>query len=118
MKGLTITVDDEGHYKLSEFDGGLAALQAEVGGWIEPIPTTENVTIYVNEEGKLLGLPVNRLAMDVWIRYDCYRCVPAGDWIAGSAVVVGGVDDEGETLDLSDRDRRWVRRVAREAITV
>ena len=117
MKGLTLTVNDDGTYSITEFDGELEQLQAAVGGWIEPIPTSENVTIYVNEEGKIYGLPVNRLAMDVWIRWDEWRCMIAGDWIAGNAVVVGGVDDDGETMDLSDLDRRWVKRVAREAVT-
>ena len=38
----------------------LAALQAAVGGWIEPIPSDPSVTMWVNEEGKFAPLPVNR----------------------------------------------------------
>jgi hypothetical protein len=40
-------------------DGGLAALQALVGGYIEPWPVrVPGLTIYVNEDGIALGLPV------------------------------------------------------------
>lgn len=116
MKGLTITVADDGSgYSLSEFDGDLRELQAAVGGYVEAIPTADAVTMWVNEEGKINVLPVNRLAMDVWIRFDAYGCMRAGDWIAGSCVVTGGTGKRGETLDLPAQWRRWVLYVARDA---
>lgn len=106
----------EDGYTVSEFDGELNALQAAVGGWIEPVPTDESVTMWVNEEGKLMGLPINRLAMDVWLRWDVHRCqLLAGEWLAGSCVVTGGVDRHGNTLDITDDARRWVLAVARDA---
>lgn len=122
MKGLTIkvvtpeTLGVSGVYAVTEFDGGLRELQAAVGGLVEAIPTDESVTIWCNDEGKLDGLPPNRLAMDVWIRWDVHGCMAVGfDWIAGDVVVTGGVDGRGETLDLGDDARRWVARVARDA---
>lgn len=116
MKGLTITWDDGGEPLVEEFAGGLAELQKAVGGFIEAIPTGEDVTMWINEEGKYTDTRVNRLAMDVWIRWDIHRCMIDGhDWIAGPCVVTGGVDEHGETLDISDGARRWVLRVARDA---
>lgn len=114
MKGLTISVSEEG-YRVTEFDGGLRELQAAVGGYIEAIPTEPSVTMWVNEEGKLQALPINRLAMDVWIRFDVYRCMVAGDWIAGSCVITGGTTPAGNTRDLPERWRGWVLRVAHDA---
>ena len=122
MKGLTIlaVVEEDGttSYRIDEFDSSeLADLQAAVGGWIEAIPTDPLVTMWVNEEGKLHKLPPNRLAMDVWLRWDIHRCqLVGGDWIAGNCVVTGGVGADGETLDLPDEARRWVLRVASEAV--
>lgn len=116
-KGLTLCVNDDGIYSSEEFDGELRDYQRVVGGNIEAIPTSENVTIFVNEDGKDFGLPINRLAMDVWIRYDVYFCMLHGEWIAGNAVIVGGVDSEGNQTDLSDEDRRWIEHIIREAIS-
>jgi len=115
MRGLSIIATDDG-YELREFDGGLAELQAVVGGNIEPIPSAEFVTIFINDEGKYLDLPINRLAMDVWLRWDVHHCMLVGrDWIAGNAVITGGVDPHGNTKDLPPFARRWVERVARDA---
>jgi hypothetical protein len=115
MKGLAIIVADE-EYRVEKFDGDGDALRAVVGGWIEPAPSMEHVTVWVNEDGKGLRLPINRLAMDVWLRWDVYQCqVIGGDWIAGNAVVTGGVGPNGETLDIPADVRRWVLRVARDA---
>lgn len=114
-KGLTITITDEG-YAVSAFEGDLAELQAAVGGFIEAAPTREDVTIWVNEDGKGLALPANRLAMDVWLRYDVYGCMMrGGDYLAGNAVITGGAGPDGETLDITEEARRWVLRVARDA---
>jgi hypothetical protein len=114
-KGLTITISGDG-YVVSEFDGDLAELQAAVGGYIEAAPSSDHVTIWVNEDGKGLELPPNRLAMDIWLRYDVYRCILVGrDWLAGNVVITGGAGPDGETLDLRDDVRRWALRVARDA---
>ena len=121
MKGLAmlVHVNDEGettHYTLEEFDGDADALREVIGGWLEAAPTADSVTLWIDEEGKIKRKPVNRFAMDVWIKYDVYRCMLVGhDWLAGNAVITGGVDAEGNTMDLADTDRAWVQRVAREA---
>lgn len=116
MNGLSLLVHDDGTYSLAPFDGDGDALREVVGGWIEPIPTDSRVTMWCNEDGKGMGLPVNRLAMDVWIYYDDYGCLADGDFLVGNVVITGGVDSHGDTLDLSEADRAWVLEVAAEAI--
>lgn len=117
MKGLAIIVDPAGPYRVEEFDGDGDALRAVLGGWLEAAPSDESVTVWVNEDGKNLGLPINRLAMDVWLRWDVHRCMLVGrDWLAGNVVVTGGVDNRtGETKDIGADARRWVLRVAADA---
>jgi hypothetical protein len=114
MKGLTITVDEAGRYTVAPFDGGLAELQAAVGGLIDCAPSDPSVTLWVNDDG-LGRLPWNRLAMDVWLRWDIYGCMAAGDGLAGTCVVTGGADPDGETLDIPAAAAAWVLRVAYDA---
>lgn len=79
------------------------SINTALGGWIEAVPTDERVTIYVNEEGKLLDLPANPIAYAFWQTVDTYHCTTTpgwNDWIAGPAVILGGTDDEGETLPV------------------
>lgn len=69
----------------------LDAYQGIVGGDIEVVPgwtIIPGVSMYCNEEGKLDGLPLN------------FRT--PYDHIVGTVVVVGGPDDEGEDLPLTD----------------
>ena len=49
----------------AEIDGGLKAMQDIVGGLIEAVyPYDDTVALVCNEEGKLLGLPLNRKLED------------------------------------------------------
>lgn len=70
-----------------------------VGGWIECVHLANlgGVDMWVNEEGKLDGLPVNPIATLAWI-----RDYGMTDVIVGNVVFTGGADEEGETLGLND----------------
>lgn len=84
-------------------EGSLAVLQAGVDGWIEPVAINENLTMYVNEEGKLeLFAIVNRYANALFAK----RFGVGIDTIVGDVVFTGGVDDEGETIGLTDAQVR------------
>jgi hypothetical protein len=107
---LHIPTDDDG--------ASLAALQAAVGGWIEAVSLppfvtdADRATAYVNEEGKLEGLPPNYLATDVM--------VPGvglmwGDYIAGPMVVCGFDMHTGDNADIPPGVERRVRQIAHEA---
>lgn len=81
-------------------------LQAAVGGWLEYVGLAgagmpSEVGMYINEEGKLLGLPINLLAT----RF--YGC---GDCIAGDAVVCG-VRGDGRTVGLTAAQEATFRKL-------
>ena len=81
-------------------DASYESISDGVGGWIEAAPTDGTITIWVNEEGKLVPLPFNPLGHALWAYVDSYRCIAAGDWMAGPCVVTGPIDDHGDTTDL------------------
>lgn len=74
-------------------------LRKAVGGMIEAVRFgRNNYFCYINEEGKLLNLPVNNLVTSLW--YDSGQIILLGDYIAGDAIFFGGVDEEGNDLDI------------------
>lgn len=122
MRGLLISIETPespglpGVYVVSHFDGELVELQAAVGGLVDVAPSSDHVSLWINDEGKHLALPINRLAMDVWLRWDDHGCMLLGrDWLAGNVVVTGGVDRRGNTRDIPMEAARWVLSVARDA---
>lgn len=78
---------------LKEIDKGLEALQKEVSGDIQATyPFEDMVAIICNDEGKLLGLPLNRaLYMDKEM-YD----IIAGDFL------ICGIDEGDDFISLND----------------
>ena len=69
------------------YNPSLSVLQAAVGGYIEGVPLNEGY-MYVNDEGKLRGLPVNAPATDL---------IDFNDVIVGDVVILAvgeGEDDE------------------------
>ena len=68
-----------------------------VGGYIEGV-YLDGATAYVNEEGKLEGLPKNTYATNLaW----SHKAIYGDDWIAGNMLIVGDCDDEGEMTSLT-----------------
>lgn len=99
---------------------GLEELQLSVGGLIELVTTTGNVSLFCNEEGKLLGLPVNDVATDLWHHYLSGHLEEVdGDWdtskillnydrLVGSVVIAGAVNKNGDQLGLTEKALREV----------
>lgn len=76
----------------------LTNLQAAVGGNIQPVDLTPEVTMWCNEEGKLIDLPFNPYAQLYWNRF-----FGAGtDAIMGDVIFTGGVNGEGDTTSLGE----------------
>jgi hypothetical protein len=98
MTKQAIVVTTEGEMSVIDIAGDeLTTLQSKVGGWVQAIDITSSLTMWANEEGKLVGLPVNGFATELWeSRFG------ATDIIVGDIVLTGVADDEGETLGLSD----------------
>ena len=84
-----------------KIDRGCNALQERVGGWIEAVSSDDGqVTLWMNEEGKLMNLPVNELATTLW--HLLSPGMAGVDVLCGAVVVTGGTDDEGDTLSIPD----------------
>ena len=69
-------------------------LKEAVGGWIEAVSLDNGVTLWVNEEGKLIGLKNNFVLGNMSIEGD---------------VIFTSVDDEGETTGLTDDQIDYVK---------
>jgi hypothetical protein len=72
---------------------GYESLRDGVGGWIECVNLSDTVSLWCDEEGKLKGLPPNTLATMLFAERFGFA-----DIILGNCCVLGGVDDEGESL--------------------
>lgn len=83
--------------------GELRELQRLVGGWIEYVPTEQDVTLYCNEEGKIEGLPFNVIATQVF-----GDLLQPHDYLAGDIVALGPIDSEGDTTGI---DPVWLETV-------
>lgn len=80
---------------LKEIDGSLKSMQEIVGGTIQAIyPFEEPVALICNDEGKLLGLPLNRALQDEEGRiYDI---------VAGTFFLCGAPEDSDSFGSLTD----------------
>jgi len=101
LKGVVITTANEVTFRDDLRD--LTVMQGIVGGWLEAIQLGDGSTMYLNEEGRLHGLPFNTIATDV--------CGIGGrpdllmQGIVGDVLIVGPPDYEGEDTDLTERAR-------------
>ena len=82
--------------EIREVSHDLASLQSLVGGYIEHAPFTGDIGFLINEEGKLMGLPQNR------INY-------YGDVLVGTVVIVKTC--EGEFCSLSEAEAEDLRKM-------
>lgn len=76
-----------------------AMIQKAVEGWVQRVPLEDyTLLMWLNEEGKIHGLPHNPLAQRLWDK----------DWgagierIVGNVVITGDDSDEGETGGLPE----------------
>lgn len=91
---------------LKEIDGSLKSMQEIVGGTIQAIyPFEEPVALICNDEGKLLGLPLNRALRD--------GCGQLYDAIAGTFFLCGAPPDTDHLDSLPEGlARKYQRRFA------
>lgn len=102
MKVAVIPADKEAPVRVEEVETiNLAYLQKQVGGYIEVIDVNAEdepeLSMYLNEEGKLAGLPYNARAS-----YLAQDSIMPFDVIVGDVVMTGGVDEEGESTGLTE----------------
>jgi hypothetical protein len=100
VKALVLTTDNtvEVEQDTEEFVS-YATLSRAVGGMIEAVSLPSGLTLWVNENGKNDGLPVNAYATNLMTR----EFGATYDILVGNAIITGGADDDGETLGLTDK---------------
>lgn len=96
-KALQVTTENE--FRVLDLgESTLKTLQEGVGGYIQPVDYGNELTMWVNEEGKLTGLPLNPTGTLWWASIFPNHL----DYIMGDVVFTGGTDDEGDTIGLTD----------------
>lgn len=93
-----LIINTDGTFSVQEIDGKLATLQGLVGGWIEAVHPNRDTTLFVNEEGKLSGQPLNELATLLWWALD--NDAVDQDFLVGPVVVLGPVDANGDETSV------------------
>jgi hypothetical protein len=85
-----------------------AQLRDAVGGLIQPVDLKPDLTLWCNEEGKLIRwLEPNVIGTHLW-----EKSFGMTDVIMGNIVLTGGTDDEGETLPLPSTWLAYVEEIA------
>lgn len=96
LKAIVVKTDGSVNEVFAEWD--YDQINKEVGGYIEPVSFGENdYFAFVNEEGKLLNLPENKIATELW--YNSGQTILLGDYLAGDAVFFGETDENGDNTD-------------------
>ncbi len=101
-----LIIRTHGAREIVEFEVGNSydTIKNAVGGWIECVHLPSfGADLWVNEEGKLLGLPHNAFGSVLWAKEYGHT-----DFISGDLIITGGADDEGETLGISDEQLEGV----------
>lgn len=100
IRGVIIPHDEDLALCQKSF-GDLADYQKAVGGYIEEISiNAPRLAMFANEEGKILGLPVNGRATILWWLHN-----PGArhrDVVRGDAVLIGPANARGESLSIPD----------------
>lgn len=84
---------------VEDIGADLRSLQTIVGGLIEPYRLDEKTDLICNDEGKILGMPMN---VAIGIRPEGEDEGDIADIICGDIIIVGVNSKEGEYVDLTD----------------
>jgi len=87
ITGIVIPQDENSPLEERALDG-LPDYQAALGGWVEAIHIEKpSMTLFVNEEGKIRGLPRNARATALW--WLLSPSIRQLDVIVGDTVLIG-----------------------------
>ncbi len=97
-KQKAVIISTEGHKSVVEFEFGKSyqILRDAVGGMIECV-SLKDADLWCNENGIAEGLDLNMIASAIYS-----EAFNASNPILGNVIITGSVDDEGETLGLTD----------------
>jgi hypothetical protein len=94
-----VIIKTDGTKSVVEFEVGdsYALISQAVGGWIEVVGLIKRqADLWVNEEGKIDGLPQNPIATSLFMEE-----YGQTDVIVGNVIITGGTDENGDTLGLT-----------------
>ena len=102
MKAAVIKADLS--CSMIDFEQGESAqiIRDTVDGLYDCISLSSDRDMWINDEGKILELPLNVMATAMF-----HKAFQTDDYIAGDVVITGGVDKDGYTLGLSDEDTQF-----------
>ena len=93
-------------------DSCTETINACVGGFFEFVALSETLSMWVNDDGKCRGLPINDAATKIWMSY-----YGATDVIVGDVFFTGGsCPESGEMLGLSDEQVNELVEMAAESV--
>ena len=105
MKQMLV-IKANGQIEVKPYSGDVEQIQQVVGGYVECVNFSDTTSLWVNEEGKCIGLPPNLFATRLWEKF-----YGRTDIVVGDVAVLGGVDDEGDTLgcpqSIIDEVKGW-----------
>lgn len=100
MKALLVKPDGTAELINSEWD--YSEINKIIGGWIEAVYFGDKPYFaYIHEEGKILGMPENCNATNLW--YDSGQRVLIGDFLAGNVLFFGLVDSDGNNTEVPEQ---------------
>lgn len=111
IRALILKADSQVITEVPNFDHSLENMQEVVGGYIEALQiqdekaTTKkrNITIWLNEEGKLNGLPPNFALAD--------ESGKVLDIVMGDVLITACSNETGNTLSINDKEIEYIRSV-------
>ena len=99
-KGIYLPADESAPLEVRDF-ADFTDYQTVVGGIFDSVDLPDlTATVYVNDEGLVIGLPMNPRATYLW-----WLCVPAArdrEFLVGNAVIIGMPDEEGNDTNIPD----------------
>lgn len=96
---MAVVVHTDGQVDVIDLEG-YKAIQEVVGGTFDVVTSdTGETSFWVHDEGKIIGLEPNHLATKVlWNLNPAFN---GRDYLAGTVLITGGADENGETLSIS-----------------
>ncbi len=95
--GIVIPADESAEPFEQQFEG-LPGYHEVVGGWVEAVHLEQaKLTLFVNEEGKVRGLPLNRRATALWWLLD--RMARERDELVGDVVLIGAANGQSTSTE-------------------
>lgn len=102
IQGVVIPADQTEPLRKVEFrQGDLSYMQSVVGGLVQALDIERpDATLWSNDEGKLIGLEMNRRATALWWVHD--KRFRNYDVLVGNVLLTGTPDSEGNTASAPD----------------